>query len=331
MRPLVGGGVDLQPHLDSEQPLGAVTGPDQIVERRQQGGARHLARRLRARRQIRRLPPALDRDGRQLAGLDQFRHPLPRIGQRQAEIVAQVRRRCHAHGPRRDKHQLPLRFGLGRRRQVDDPRGQGAFGQVIDALETVARLRGDQPGPEQPLQRPLAVRPRPPAGRAARSGREVAAGHRSAPFDLGQHPFDIVGLLAPEAGQAGPHGPVLRPLHPPAQQRLQLQRQQRGLMPPVFEQPPPRPPGLGLQRLARIVPQPREAGQIVGAGDDVDAVDLDHAQPPGDVANMAPAGGGGLRAPEALGGQGDAAGGMRGEGFGHGTTMPLSLSHWERA
>ncbi len=322
MGPLVGGRVDLQPHLHAEQPLGPVAGPDQIVERRQQGRAGDLARRLRPGRQIRRMPPALHGDGRQFACLDQFRHPVPRIGQRQAEIVAQVRRRRHAHGPCRDTHQFPLRIGLGRRGQVDDARGQGAFGQVIDALETVPRLRGDQPGPEQPLQRPLAVRPGPPAGRPARAGREVAAGDRSASFDLGQHPLDIVGLLAPEPRQAGPHGAVLRPVHPPAQQGLQLQRQHRRLVPPVFEQATAWAPGFGFKTVARIVAQPRKARQVVGAGDDVDAVDLDDAKLARDVADMAAARRGGLRSPEPLGGQGDAAGGLGGEGFGH----PVNLA-----
>ena len=48
-------------------------------------------------------------------------------------------------------------------------------------------------------------------------------------------------------------------------------------MAPVFEQRRLPAPGLGLQRLARIGAQARERRQIVGAGQHIDRVDLDHA------------------------------------------------------
>ena len=331
MGPLVSGRVDLQPHPHIEQPLGPVTGPDQVVERRQQGRAGDLARQARVGCQIRGLPPALHRHGRQLPRLDQLRDPVAGVGQRQAEIVPQIRRRGDPHGLRRNPHQVANGVRLGRCRQVDDPGGQGALGQVIDALEAVAGLCGDQPGPEQPLQRPLAVRPGPPAGGPARTFGEVAARDRPAPLDLGQDPIDIVALLASEPRQACPHRPAPRPLHAPAQQRLGLERQERRLVSPVFEQAGPRAPGFGLQRLARIIAQPREGRQIVGSRHHIDAVDLNHAELARDVADMAAARRRGLRSPEPLGGKRDAARGFQGEGFVHGTTMPRSPCRGERA
>ena len=52
---------------------------------------------------------------------DQLDHARLRIGQRQPEIIPQVRLRRHAQRPRRDPHQFTLGVRLVRRRQVDDP------------------------------------------------------------------------------------------------------------------------------------------------------------------------------------------------------------------
>ena len=275
--------------------------------------------------EVGRLVPTLHLHRRQRPGLDQLAHGPTGAVQRQAVVVAQVGFGGDAHDARRAQDQRPHRLVLGRRRQVDDRRRKGSFGQVIDPLEPAPRGGGDVAGPEQPFEGALALGPRPPARLAARARREIAAGDRAALLDLGEDVVDVVAPLATEPGQAGPGFAGLGPRHAPAEQRLHLQRHQRGLVTPVFEQGALLAPGLRLQHALRIVAQPREGRQIVGAGQDVDAVDLDHAQPLGDLAEVAPPRGGvPARLGEPLGGQGDTAGLFEGEVVGllHGVIRP---------
>ncbi len=125
---------------------------------------------------------------------------------------------------------------------------------------------------------------------------------------------DVVAPLAREVGQALPGVARTGPVHAPAEQGLHLHRQQRGLMPPVFEQAGLLAPRLGLQQFARIGAQAREGRQVVGAGDHIHRVDLDRPQPLGQLAKLPPAN---LalrpRVREPLGGQGDAPGLAGGE------------------
>ena len=115
-------------------------------------------------------------------------------------------------------------------------------------------------------------------------------------------------------------------LHPPAEQRLARQRQERRLVRPVLEERPLPRPGKFFQRRPRIGAEPREGGQIVGPRDDVDAVDLHHAQPVDQLEELALADlalGSGRS--ETLGGERDAAGLASGEGsFRQGPIIPAS-------
>ena len=61
MRALVSRGVDLQPDADAEHPLGALAEPDQVVERREQGGMLDPARPPRRGVEVGRFAPALHR------------------------------------------------------------------------------------------------------------------------------------------------------------------------------------------------------------------------------------------------------------------------------
>ncbi len=279
------------------------------------------ARYLRGRPEIRRLAPAADGHGGQFAGLDQFGDAQLRVGDAEPEVVAQVGLGGHAHGPGADADQLALGVVFARGGGVDDSPRQDPFSEVVDALEAAPGLRGDLAGPEQPFQGPLAFRPGPPARGAARAGGEVAAGDRPAAFDLPQDAVDVVAALAGEAGDALPDAVAgFRPCHAPAEQGLVGDRHQRGLMAPVFEQAGLLAPGFGLQGIAGVVAKAGELGQVVGAGDDVDAVDLDDAEAVYGVAKVAGRRGGRARLGEALGGQGDAPGlgGREGDAGVHG-------------
>ena len=57
---------------------------------------------------------------------------------------------------------------------------------------------------------------------------------------------------------------------------MERERQERGLVGPVLEESafPRRPPCRAVQKRSIVVPEPREGGQVVGAGQDVHAVDL---------------------------------------------------------
>ena len=221
--------------------------------------------------------PALHPHRRQVARLDQLRQPRTGLRHRHAEIVAQVALGRDTHGPGGDRQQGAVGVFLARRRRIDDGGRQYPFGQIVDPLEAAPGLGGDQPGPEKPFQRPLAVAPFPPAGLALGSVGEIAADGRPVLLDPAQHAVDIVRPLTPEPRQPAPELAVPRPRHPPAQQRLHRQRQQRRLMPPIFEQRWFLAPGRLLQQSLRIGPQPRKRRQIVGAHHHIDRIHLDQA------------------------------------------------------
>ena len=85
-------------------------------------------------------------------------------------------------------------------------------------------------------------------------------------------------------------------------------------MGPVLEHLP-RAPQPGIQHSAVIAPQPGEEGHVVGATEDVHRVELDQTDSvhhPAEVPHVDPASGG--RVVEALGGQGETASLIDGEG-----------------
>ncbi|MEA3033650.1 MAG: 4-hydroxy-tetrahydrodipicolinate reductase, partial [Sphingomonadales bacterium] len=75
---------------------------------------------------------------------------------------------------------------------------------------------------------------------------------------------------------------LLRPRHPPPQQGVKVEGQERGLVPPIFEQPSRLPPGGAVEEGGVVGPEARESGEVMGAGQHVDAVDLEQAQPVGE-------------------------------------------------
>ena len=157
-----------------------------------------------------------------------------------------------------------------------------------------ARLLSDQP--HQPL-RPLMLM------------RQLAGTQRAAIGDLAANLGDEIPALAAEAGNPLIDAPpVLGPRHAPAEQRLQPDRQQRGLMAPIFEQ---RPLAAAIservQILGPVASEARKRRQQMGAGEHVDAVDLQHAEPLDHPAQIALGRLGlGARLAEALRPQGDA-------------------------
>ena len=123
-------------------------------------------------------------------------------------------------------------------------------------------------------------------------------------FETDEKEILIWGLgIAGEAGDALPDAVAgFGPLHPPAEQRLHGEGEEGGLVAPVFEQAALLSPGLLVQQLAVIGALAREGRQVVGAGDHVDAVDLDDAEAVGRLAEVAAGGSVGPRFGEALGG-----------------------------
>ncbi len=174
------GRVDLEPVAEAEQALGALALPDQRVERRQQGPRVDPARQARLRVEIGRLRPALDRDRQQLAAPRPARRCAParrrRRGGNSRAGRARWRRPAHGRHAAAARAARPRRIG---RRGVEHGSRQHALRQVVDPLEAAPRGRGDQAGPEQELQRRLAVAPAPPAALARgrpRPDRPAASG-----------------------------------------------------------------------------------------------------------------------------------------------------------
>src|SRR5512137_1153668 len=98
-------------------------------------------------------------------------------------------------------------------------------------------MRGDLARPEQVFQRQLGFAPSPPAALALLAGLDRRNTGRTLIADQCEHLAAEARALAAEASDVAPRAvAVFRAPHAPAQQRLQLDGQQRGLVPPVFEQ-----------------------------------------------------------------------------------------------
>ena len=92
---------------------------------------------------------------------------------------------------------------------------------------------------------------------------EIAAGERPFALDAGEHLVNVVAPFGGNSRQPRPGVAAARPFHAPAQQRLDLHRQQRGFMAPVFEEQGPAAPRPPFPEFAPIRTEPREGGQVV--------------------------------------------------------------------
>ena len=143
--------------------------------------------------------------------------PLPACGSSRADRLRSQRpwraRRC--------LHELALRIRLRGRRLARGSHAESPLGEVVDALESAPRVRGDQSHGKEPLERVLAAAPVPPAGLARPSAKSPpVTGPRRV-------------ISASTAGCTVGSGPQRRPtrpatalaqaLHAPAQERLQRQ------------------------------------------------------------------------------------------------------------
>src|SRR5690606_1661759 len=126
----------------------------------------------------------------------------------------------------------------------------------------------------------LSLAPAPPASFRAAAVHEIAGTQGTALAHLREHGLDGARMLRRETLESSPHAfASLRLLHSPAKQRLTLDRQQRGLMPPVLDQPAmPRILRGALEEPARILAAAGERGQIVRAHEHVDGIDLHGAE-----------------------------------------------------
>ena len=134
--------------------------------------------------------------------------------------------------------------------------------------------------PEQPFERLFGVAPLPPTGAAALF-LEVRGPAGTLVADALEKTFCLCPALAREQPKALPASlPPICTGHPPAQQRMQRQRQEGRLVGPIFEQPPllPHSPRGHVDQRAVIGPKPGEGWQVMSADQDIDAVDLMKAE-----------------------------------------------------
>jgi hypothetical protein len=157
------------------------------------------------------------------------------------------------------------------------------------SLETDAMGGADAAREEQVVERDLALAPVEPRVSAFAHRRGDLGGADRPPLaHRAQNRLEQLGLLSRQ--QAGRFlRELLRPRHPPAQQRLQLERQQRSFVPPVLEQdaitPGPRRGsgsgvsmrGQAVKRGPRVGTQPRKERHVMGATERVDRVQLQQA------------------------------------------------------
>ena len=156
---------------------------------------------------------------------------------------------------------------------------------------------------------------------------DLGRGERPAPTHLVEHPGDQLGLLAGDAHHAAP-GEIVRLGHPPSEQRLQVDGDQRRLMPPELEQLTRLAVGRAVEQLGRVRTQAAVKRHVVGPLQHVDRVHLDQVQPAQHSPQVAQVGGATrFGVGEALRGQRDAAGLRHGEGLGHGHEQNLMVGY----
>ena len=245
-------GVDFEPEIEVEELAGARAFPDQRVERRQQRAGLDPARDARARQKVARSAKVRHADSLQFAGIDEFGDARARVGEVEAKVIAQVAFGRDAERARGDADQLALGIGLGGCGSVQHCRREDAFREVVDALETLAPGGRDLAAPKERLEADLHVAPAPP-GAGAAGALEAAGRQRPAPLDLVAQPFEERPFLARDLRDVLPGAdPAPPPLHPPTQQRLVGQRQQRRFVSPVLEEGAVAPVRRALQQ-ARVV------------------------------------------------------------------------------
>ena len=339
--PLRRGRVDLDPVAEAEQALRAVAQPDQRVEGGEQGLARDPARAARLGVKEGGLAPAFDRDREEGAFLDQRGDRRPRLLHAQPEIVAQVRGGGDAERAGGESDEAAMRLRLVGGRQGEDRGRDHALGEIVDAREAAPPGGGgDASRPEQIFERALGVAPLPPAA-AALALLEVRGRQRPLGCDPRQHRFRLGAALGGEGAHVPPADlAALRARHPPAQQGMERERQQRGLVRPIFEQSAlaPAAPGGAVEEGGVVGAEPRESGQIMGAHEHVDAVDLVQSEPIEQPPERRPARHRRPRPAEALRGKRDPAGGGKREAVGaarHGERRaeagpPLKRPRWDQ-
>ena len=255
------------------------------------------------------LGDAFDPDGDQLAGLDQFADDLAccRCGQREVALAgaAEVFGCRDTQPAGGDPDELAAGLVGGRLRRGQYVGREHALGEVVDALEVPPSRDRHLTRAEQALDGDLRVLPVPhPAGARIRirvgplppyAVRTRLAGRERALLgDDREHLVDVPGPLGaqpphprdhrPRRGHVGaqllvPHLP-LRRAHPPAQQRVVAQRQQRGLVSPeVLEQLPAVSPADPVERRTRVVPDPGEHRQVMRPAQHVHRIELQHPGP----------------------------------------------------
>ena len=236
----------------------------------------HPRRHPRLRPEVHLLRQPVDPDGRQLPGPDELGDARLRLRGGEVEVLAQLPLRGDAVRAGRDPDQLALGVILARGRRGQHARREDALGEVVAPREVAPRRRRHGARAEEPLERDLRVLPVPhPAAFGLRSAPWLAVwaglpgGDRAALGDHRQHRLDQARPLLGQAGHALDHGPrrpdgrvqgrppvrrrpgggrpavpdpAGRGLHPPSQQRVRPQRQQRRLVPPVLEQLAPAAP-----------------------------------------------------------------------------------------
>lgn len=318
--------VDLQAIAEIEQALGPRALPDQRIERRKQGAGRHPPRYPWLTEGIGRLAPTFHPHRQKLAGLHQFGEARTTLRRAQPVVVAQVFFGGHAESRGGHAQQFALgvvfrRFGAGQQFRREHP-----FRQIVEPLETAPPGHRHLTRGEQPFQRMFFRAPVPP-----RTGpllpRAQAAGTQRALFAHRlQHLADQWLLLPAETRQLLVDALAVGGLaHPPAQQWIVCQRQQRGFMAPVFEQlaVTANTPGRLVEQRHRIGTETGEQRQVVRTHQRIHRVDLQQTEAREHLAQVAPLHAA-ARPPtvEALRRQGQAAGFGEGKRKTHGA--PLS-------
>ncbi len=106
-------------------------------------------------------------------------------------------------------------------------------------------------------------------GERALAAEAVEEGHRLGPALAGEGAHGGVARRAPVGAR-----------HAPAEQRVEVEGEQRRFVRPIFEQRARPAPGGAIEHRPRISTEPREERQVMRPGEHVDAVDLQQLRVP---------------------------------------------------
>ena len=234
---------------------------------------------------VRLLLPTFDGDGLEHSVFDELVDRSTALRDVEHEVVRQVADGADTEHPCADLEQRLTRLLLGGGRRGEHLGRDRSLGDVVDTLEARPAVRRHLAGPEQVLERLLALAVPPPRPALLARVAELTGRERPALAHLVEHRLMYPGCFFSSAMSQLRLPIVAAFRHLPSVQRVLLDRQQRRLVSPVLEEVV-RSPRERVELGEGIRPEAREERHVVRSHGDVHRVELDHLKSVDDLLQM---------------------------------------------